>query len=478
MSRELTSDQKKAEEVFKNWLTDNKKRTTFLLSGYAGSGKTYLSTRLLEIVDELSLCWTAVAPTHKAVGVIRNFLYTENIRPTWHPSTIHRLLRLKVKRKGDIEECKETDLTSQALDQLDLVLVDEASMIDSNLLSITLSCANKSGTRLVFVGDSAQLPPIGESKSPIFTMKNVVTAELNQVVRHRGPVLLLANHFREGTLPCETPPCLPLIKTNQGHVGFLERDKWLKKVQEALQSCSTSNNPNLVRILCYTNKTLENLVPYARRALHGDMADHLPVLPGEVLMSRKIVMSAASIDGADGEEPDILLNSNRELIVEDTKPTRLDLSEFNLEKDENWSIPIIDTYIINARSDELKLKIRILPPANSEPRKLIHETLDRLRFKAKSLEKNKARSTWKKYFLIRDSFAELGPAAVLTIHRSQGSTFKEVFIASDVFQAKDENLRKKLIYVAVSRAKEGVWLISKKNDGYITKIWESRLRER
>ena len=69
---------------------------------------------------------------------------------------------MKLKRKGDLEVCEKTDQTAQSLEQLQLVLIDEASMIDSKLLEIILQCAHIFRTLLVFVGDPDQLPPIGE----------------------------------------------------------------------------------------------------------------------------------------------------------------------------------------------------------------------------------------------------------------------------------------------------------------------------
>jgi exodeoxyribonuclease-5 len=42
------------------------------------------------------------------------------------------------------------------------------------------------------------------------------------------------------------------------------------------------------------------------------------------------------------------------------------------------------------------------------------------------------------------------------VHRSQGSTFGEVFVAQDVFWPRDEQLRRQLVYVAASRASQGV----------------------
>ena len=69
----------------------------------------------------------------------------------------------------------------KTLEQLGLVLIDEASMIDSTLLDIILQSAHAFKTRLVFVGDVAQLPPVGEAFSPVFAIKRAVKEELKEV---------------------------------------------------------------------------------------------------------------------------------------------------------------------------------------------------------------------------------------------------------------------------------------------------------
>ncbi|MFZ9317652.1 MAG: AAA family ATPase, partial [Vulcanococcus sp.] len=126
MAEGLTAGQSQAAEAFERWLKAPYDGTPFVLSGYAGTGKTYLSRHLLQQVEQRDLCWTVVAPTHKAVGVLRQHLSWAGLQPTWFPSTIHRLLRLKLKRQGDLERCEETEQTAGALENLALVLVDEA----------------------------------------------------------------------------------------------------------------------------------------------------------------------------------------------------------------------------------------------------------------------------------------------------------------------------------------------------------------
>jgi len=461
-SAALTIDQQAAAAAFAEWLAAPVDGTPFVLSGYAGTGKTFLSMRFLAQVEATGLCWTVVAPTHKAVGVLRSHLTLASLSPTWFPSTIHRLLRLKLKRQRDIERCEETEQTAMALEHLGLVLIDEASMVDSTLLEISLRCAHPFRTRLVFVGDPAQLPPVGEPESPVFSLGRACRAELRQVVRHQGPVLRLASGIREQSLPCRRPPPLPPIRTAAGQVALLERREWLAAAQAALRRSADTDNPDLARILCYTNRSLEQLVPIARRALHGEMADQLPVLPGEVLITRAAVMAPACREGEDAaEEPDMLLGSNRELVVRDVIPERCDLADFGVATADlggDLCPPVIDTLTARVEAGDSQLSLRLLPPLGSEARSALEAALARLRQRARDAGKQEGKGLWRRFFLVRDAFASLGPAAVLTVHRSQGSTFAEVFVDADVFWPSDPVLRRQLVYVAVSRASQAVTL--------------------
>ncbi|MEB3263691.1 MAG: ATP-dependent helicase [Synechococcus sp.] len=471
----LTADQHAALEAFAAWLSAPADGSPFVLQGYAGTGKTFLSMRFLSLVEEARLCWTVVAPTHKAVGVLRWHLERAELRPTWYPSTVHRLLRLKLRRERDRERCEETEQTAVALESLDLVLLDEASMVDGALLEILLRCAHPYRTRLVFVGDPAQLPPVGEESSPVFALGRARQAALTAVVRHQGPVLRLATGLRLGTLPCRPPPILPPLAggTASGGVALLGRRAWLEAAQAALRRSAETDDPDRVRLLCYTNQTLERLVPMARRALHGDLADQLPVLPGEVLLTRTAVMAPACRQGEEeAEEPDLVLGSNRELLVHDVQPERCDLREFGVAE-----APLIDTLTATVAAGESRLQLRLLPPIASAARASLEALLQRLRQEARDAGREGGRSLWRRFFLVRDAFASLGPAAVLTVHRSQGSTFGEVFVHADVFWPQDERLRRQLVYVAVSRASRAVTLLAAPGSAAEQELWRGWLEE-
>ncbi len=473
----LSIDQNKALECFVNWLEEKEVDKPFLLSGFAGSGKTFLARKFLKIVEGKNICWTIAAPTHKAVGVLRKSIDLEGLRATWYPSTIHRLLRLRLKRRGNLEVCEETSQTDKSLDQLGLVLIDEASMVDSKLLEIVLNCAHLYKTRLVFIGDPAQLPPVGEDISSVFSIKRATKVHLNEVIRHHGPVLKLANFIREKDFPCNQPPCFLLDKSEQGLVGAVDQQTWLEKAKSSLRAAAESNNYDDSRILCYTNRYLERLEPHARRAVHGQLADEMSVIPGEVLISRRAVMTSASIEGDVREdEPGILFGSNTEMLVEDVTKETLNCSEFDLREQYEIALPEINTQAVKISARNSRYSIRLMPEIGSNSRFLLDEIMKKLFNKAKNLSKKEARIYWKLFFSIRDSFAFVGPASVLTVHRSQGSTFQEVYIADDIFFSQDISLRRQLAYVAVTRASKEVWMVGNKSKDFLNSLWKKELK--
>ena len=106
----------------------------------------------------------------------------------------------------------------------------------------------------------------------------------------------------------------------------------------------------------------------------------------------------------------------------------------------------------------------------SAARQQLDGVLKRLRQQARDAGQQKGRAMRRWFFLIHDAFAALGPAAVLTVHRSQGSSFGDVFVAPDVFRA-DQQIRQQLCYVAVSRARTGVWMIGGSPSVEMTTLW-------
>ena len=162
------------------------------------------------------------------------------------------------------------------------------------------------------------------------------------------------------------------------------------------------------------------------------------------------------------------------MVVEDVIPDSFDLASLGIHHDLQNPLPVIETQIAKVSCDQKEFSLRLMPQIGSKSRNDLDLSLNELSNLARVRGKKNSASTWKLFFFIRDSFASLGPASVLTIHRSQGSTFGEVFITSDAFWPKDLEFRRRLVYVAVSRASKGVWIVgdnkSKMNQALLEKL--------
>ena len=185
-----TKEQEKAIFLLADFLLSRERDALFLLKGYAGTGKTSLLAALVQTLGQLQQRVMLLAPTGRAAKVLSSYAGV----PAY---TIHR----KIYRQKSITEMDvfQNDVN---LKQDTLFIVDEASMIanDSHertifgsgrllddLLQYVYSCE---GCRLVLVGDTAQLPPVGEEESPALsrTMLEgygmvVTELQLTEVVR-------------------------------------------------------------------------------------------------------------------------------------------------------------------------------------------------------------------------------------------------------------------------------------------------------
>lgn len=176
----------------------------FVLKGYAGTGKTSLVGALVKTLPEINYESILLAPTGRAAKVLANYAN----KPAF---TIHKMI-YQLRTGGDgytrfvIKENKFRNA---------IFLVDEASMIgDSGGLSSSNWGQEKSllddllqyvysgiNCKLVFIGDTAQLPPVGMDISPAldedFLFKsyhlNIEFNELNEVVRQAEGSEILQN---------------------------------------------------------------------------------------------------------------------------------------------------------------------------------------------------------------------------------------------------------------------------------------------
>lgn len=180
------------------FLYDGDPRSVFVLKGYAGTGKTSLVSALIQTLPHLRVDTLLLAPTGRAAKVISNY----SGRPAY---TIHKKIYMTVTDAGGVVR------TVRAINKhaYTLFIVDEASMIGLEATSSKHSLLEDlidyvydgNHCRLMLIGDTAQLPPVGQSESPALDERylsvafglNVIASELTEVVRQQQLSGILAN---------------------------------------------------------------------------------------------------------------------------------------------------------------------------------------------------------------------------------------------------------------------------------------------
>lgn len=154
-----------------------------ILTGGPGTGKTTVVRALIEIFDSMGYSVALAAPTGRAANRMSEATSRE-------AKTIHRLLEMDFSENiyGTFAR-NENNLLDE-----EVIIVDEASMIDQNLMYSLLK-AIKPGARLIIIGDSDQLPSVGAGNvlRDIIKGERFATIKLNEIFRQASESLIVTN---------------------------------------------------------------------------------------------------------------------------------------------------------------------------------------------------------------------------------------------------------------------------------------------
>ena len=206
LSRGLGDVYKRQVKFLADFLFSRQSDSVFLLKGYAGTGKTSLIGALVKTLDQLQQKCVLLAPTGRAAKVFSHYAQ--------HPAyTIHK----KIYRQRNFSNDLDNFSLDDNLHQHTLFIVDEASMIANDGLAGAVFGTGRllddliqyvyagTGCRLMLIGDTAQLPPVGEEESPALSADKlrgygmeVYEAQLTEVVRqmHDSGILWNATELR------------------------------------------------------------------------------------------------------------------------------------------------------------------------------------------------------------------------------------------------------------------------------------------
>lgn len=418
----LSQPQQQALQELAAFVAGNEK--LYLLTGYAGTGKTTLLQALIKRLrqqgDRRRIVLSAFS--NKATKVL------EQMAAQWELNmdcmTCCKLLGLKPEIDQTTgKQVFQPDRQGESLfHRYQLVIVDEASMINEEMWHLLIQAVTDlyQQTQILFVGDIAQLPPINEPESQVFS-QIYHRSDLTEVVRYGGAIALLAESIRNNL----TGKHLPQFVTDtngdrtEGVLVLQARD-WEKLLIKAFQSESYQQDPDYVRAVAYTNARVNRLNQSIRTAIYGEQTPRFVV--GERLVA------------------------NAPCLVNDTvvmqTSSECEVLEVITGQEGHWNV-----WCLRVLTDEGKYRNL----------SVLHES-SRVEFDQK-LQLYAQEKRWREFWDLKLLFHELNYAYCLTIHKAQGSTFQNVFV--DVVNAlSNRNIRERnqLLYVAVTRAAKRLFL--------------------
>jgi ATP-dependent exoDNAse (exonuclease V) alpha subunit len=256
-----TQGQKLLAELLGNFIEDKNPQSVFVLKGYAGTGKTSFVSAMVKVLPMIRKKAVLLAPTGRAAKVISAYAG----QPAW---TIHkRIYFQRVGKDGSVALVLQKNLYRNAI-----FIVDEASMIagssqdkdhvfsSRNLLDDLVDyVASGESCKLLLIGDTAQLPPVGMPVSPALDLEflksrynlKIFSCELTEVMRQslESGILFNATHLRE------------LIAS--GNVSYplfnLDNRKDIVKIsgqdlEDLLHTSFSSAEPAETVVICRSNK--------------------------------------------------------------------------------------------------------------------------------------------------------------------------------------------------------------------------------
>lgn len=404
----LTKDQEAAKEAFYAFL-DDPVETVFVLAGYSGTGKTTLVKNLIDgwdgyrklskIVDpdDNSMQIKLTATTNKAA---ENFAFiTGKECPT-----IHSFLGLRVVKNYETNQTYLKQKHNHYVEPC-ILLIDEASYIDSDLFGLIFK--HTKGCKVVFIGDPAQLTAVRSNTAPVFNA-GFNGAKLTEVVRaaEDSPITNLATKFRNTVNTGE----FFSFKPDGVVVQHLSRENFDQAVLDEFTRKGWKHSDS--KFLAWTNKTV---IDY-NNAIHDKVSGSPDFKVGDYAVCNSFV-----------------------------KLTTTSIKTDQLVCITGIDIPV-ERYGITGRFFELDhIHMVFVPDSIVEKKELI-----------KKLRKT---GSLTELIEVEERWPDLRAAYAQTINKSQGSTYKSVYIdLDDIGKCNNANTLARMLYVGVSRAQERVYL--------------------
>lgn len=431
------------------------------LTGAGGTGKTFITKYIITHCKYSNSVIKCTSPTHKACRVFSQALggkAVDTIQSTFG-------LRLNLKLEDfDPNNPQFDPMARPKLENVKLLLVDEASMLPAKLVTFICSKCKALEIKIIFIGDAYQLAPVNEDKSIAFNRCFEVYS-LKQVVRQaaNNPITDLLNLLRYD-IEHRTYRFLEYLSKNVGATNYNDinegfsicnQSAFKQLIDMSFSDEAYTKNIDMYRIIGYTNACVSGWNNYIRNNIICD-SDKNIITKNDLIMSYETIVD---------EFMDIIINNSEEYIindivnfVDDTYGFKGFLVKFQLIHGGTITKPL---FVIDHRD---KFTIQ-----------KYHKTVTDLITAAKSANGGTRVSRWKAYYEFKKKYLiaaniidrngriiydrDIDYGFAITAHKSQGSTYDTVFVdvnnmvydrMGHPYTNQDDLLRR--LYVGCSRA--------------------------
>lgn len=412
---------------------------------------THNTTCIKKILDEYKGNIVVSAPTHKAKKVVINTTKQDGM-------TLHGLLGLRPDVSLDNFNPNDPTFNPIALPKIcdfSLVIIDEASMINRDLFELIKKQTRGFSTKIIFMGDPAQIPPVNEQESVVFTNINDDNYYCLTKVERQSDINPIAHIYDSLRNNLESPyDCFDkttkLNEIGEGVVFIKDRFEFRKILLDTFKNKEFDLDTDYCKLIAWTNDAVIKSNYVIRKELLGDNVDIVEI--GDVLMGYRSVSK--------NKFSNLIENSADYKIIkkEGLTQNRNGIYGFNVKLRENLpnnTYNYNDVFIVN----------------HNDPNNFHNyaEEHDNLKNKAKQNKK-----LWNMYYEYRKNnlimrnvlhyrngtyrpkseiiSKDLDYGYALTSHKAQGSTYNTVFILDDDMNNNRKiKERNQIKYVAYTR---------------------------
>jgi ATP-dependent exoDNAse (exonuclease V) alpha subunit len=407
----LSADQEAAKVQFLKFLRDPNE-SVMVIKGHSGTGKTFTTNYLLRAAEaqkqlfktihnnEAELNVLLTASTNKAAKVIGNINNAD-------AKTIHSTLELRVENDYKTGRTRLIKTSDFQVKKNTLLVVDEASMIDSNLLAMIHEATQN--CKILYIGDPYQLTPVFDKHCPVF-QQNYLTAELTTIQRQaaNNPIIQVGDQLRK-TVETGEFFDIPIDGTHIVKATGQE----LKEMIEQNYKAQSDVDDN--RVLAWSNNKVNQYNKHIRELFTSSEEPEID----EVFVANSIIKSVTNRDL-------IVVNNDQRVRVKsfiETTYNDLDVWEITTNKND-----------------------RIYMAKNHQE------------FEA-HLKHHRRNKDWQAFYALKEMVGDLRPPYASTVHKSQGSTYDTVYIdLADIGRCNIWQDVARMLYVGITRASNKVVL--------------------